>query len=463
VKGAGVPNGRASSKEETPRSVFTLRDVEQASGSLRIGPLDVVTPLALDRAKELGITIERDGASGPPQRTMTSYVSPALVQRPVSQPAQRGVLQQPARTTPAGPARVGPGLPRVAQAAAPSGSAALPRSGALYRRSAYGSAGERNVRAGQTDAALARPQVTVVGAGHVGASAGFALALADRFARVRLIDVVEGLAEGLALDMWHSAGLRGFDTRVEGSHRMADVAGSDVIVITAGRPRKPGMSRTDLTAANSEIVRSIAPSIKELAPNAVVVVVTNPLEEMTQLVCELTAFPPERVVGMGGVLDTARFRALVGLTGAVRAQDVRALVLGSHGAEMVIPLSQATANNVPLEQLLDSATLDGIVRRTRESGAEVTKLLQSGSAFFSPGSAISKQVQAIVDDSDEVIPACVRSRGAYGLIDTRVGLPVLLGRTGVRRIVDLALRPAERAELAASAKAIDERIKAMPR
>jgi malate dehydrogenase len=223
------------------------------------------------------------------------------------------------------------------------------------------------------------------------------------------------------------------------------------------------MSRTDLTAANSEIVRSIAPSIKELAPNAVVVVVTNPLEEMTQLVCELTAFPPERVVGMGGVLDTARFRALVGLTGAVRAQDVRALVLGSHGAEMVIPLSQATANNVPLEQLLDSATLDGIVRRTRESGAEVTKLLQSGSAFFSPGSAISKQVQAIVDDSDEVIPACVRSRGAYGLIDTRVGLPVLLGRTGVRRIVDLALRPAERAELAASAKAIDERIKAMPR
>jgi malate dehydrogenase len=305
--------------------------------------------------------------------------------------------------------------------------------------------------------------VTVVGAGHVGASAGFALALADRFARVRLIDVVEGLAEGLALDMWHSAGLRGFDTRVEGSHRMADVAGSDVIVITAGRPRKPGMSRTDLTAANSEIVRSIAPSIKELAPNAVVVVVTNPLEEMTQLVCELTAFPPERVVGMGGVLDTARFRDLVGLTGAVRAQDVRALVLGSHGAEMVIPLSQATANNVPLEQLLDSATLDGIVRRTRESGAEVTKLLQSGSAFFSPGSAISKQVQAIVDDSDEVIPACVRSRGAYGLIDTRVGLPVLLGRTGVRRIVDLALRPAERAELAASAKAIDERIKAMPR
>jgi malate dehydrogenase len=182
------------------------------------------------------------------------------------------------------------------------------------------------------------------------------------------------------------------------------------------------MTRTDLTAANAAIIREVAPVIRERAPAAVVVVVTNPLEEMTHLTAKITGFPPERVLGMGGVLDTARFRALVGLSGIAKPENVRAIVLGSHGAEMVIPLSQATVSGRPLEELLDAQTLAGIVQRTRDSGAEVTGLLKAGSAYVSPGSAIARQVEAIVRGSDDVVPACVASRGAYGIRDVRIGL-----------------------------------------
>jgi malate dehydrogenase len=182
---------------------------------------------------------------------------------------------------------------------------------------------------------------------------------------------------------------------------------------------------------------------------------------MTELMCRTTGFPPERVIGMGGILDTTRFKSLAGEAGNVRAEDVDAIVLGSHGAEMVVPLSRASANGTPLEDLLSAEALAGIVKRTRESGAEVTTLLRAGSAFASPGSAIARQVEAMIRGSDDVLPACVRSRGAFGTTDTRVGLPVRLGPEGVREIVALPLRDAEMRELRAAAAAIEARIRAM--
>ncbi len=417
-------------------SVVTVVDVEKAAdGVLRVGERDVITPLARDRATELGVRIERAGAV-----------------------AQSRELA--ARFAPKNAARANVAPARASLHGAPAGAPAGPHSGALYRRNAYGAGAMRPIRAGAANGAVAdtRPRVAVVGAGHVGAGAALRLAESNRFSRLALVDVVPGLAAGLALDMWHGAALGAFTTRVEGAEDLALLADADVVVIAAGRPRTPGMSRTDLTAANTEIIRTVAPAIAAHAPGAVIVVITNPLEEMTSLACELSGFEPKRVVGMGGLLDTARFRSLVGLTGFARPADVRALVLGSHGAEMVVPLSQASANGIALEELIGAETLAAIVQRTRESGAEVTGLLRAGSAFMSPAACIAAQVRAIVDPTEDVIPACVRSRGAYGTADTWLGLPVRLGRSGLREIVQLPLRPGELAALRDSAKAIGARI-----
>jgi len=202
------------------------------------------------------------------------------------------------------------------------------------------------------------------------------------FSRTMLIDIVPGLAAGLALDMWHSSGLRGFTTKSKVAPIFSALEGAEFVVVTAGRPRQPGMSRTDLTAVNAEIIGFVAEGIQRHAPQAVVVVVTNPLEEMTHLTAKMTGFPPRRVIGMAGVLDSARFCSLIALTGVARPQDVKAIALGSHGAEMVIPLSQANANGQPLEQLLPKEQLSAIIERARDSGAEVVKLLQKGSGIF---------------------------------------------------------------------------------
>jgi malate dehydrogenase len=285
------------------------------------------------------------------------------------------------------------------------------------------------------------------------------LAECNLFSRIVLTDIVPGLAEGLALDMWHSAGLRRFTTRLEGSSDLAAVADAEFIVVTAGRARQPGMSRADLTGVNAEIVKGVASAIRAHAPNAIVVVVTNPLEEMTHLMASHTGFAPERVIGMAGVLDTARFCALVGLTGIAKPEEVRAFALGSHGPEMVIPLSQASANGKSLEQLLDGETLAAIVERTRDSGAEVVKLLQKGSAYFAPAESAAAMVRAMALDTGEVLAACVQSQGAYGLVDTRVGLPVRLRRNGVAEIVQMELRPDELKALREAAERIAARIR----
>jgi malate dehydrogenase len=302
----------------------------------------------------------------------------------------------------------------------------------------------------------------VVGAGHVGAVAAMRLAESDLFDEVVLTDIVAGLAAGIALDLWHGAGLCGSSTRITGADSVDGVAGCDYVIVTAGRPRKPGMSRTDLTNVNAEIVGSVSERIKVVAPNAVVVVVSNPLEEMTHVAQVKTGFPAERVLGMAGVLDTARFCSLVGLTGQARPDEVIAYALGSHGPEMVIPLSAASAKGRRLTELIDGPTLDAIVERTRDSGAEVVSLLKTGSAYFSPGQSAALMVTTMArDDRSQILACAVVPNGQYGLRNTRVGLPVRLGRRGLAEIVELRLEPAERAALTDAAARLAERISAV--
>jgi malate dehydrogenase len=288
--------------------------------------------------------------------------------------------------------------------------------------------------------------------------AALRLAESDLFDHVAIVDVVPGLAAGLALDMWHGASLYGFSTPLSGSDELLSLRGCDYIIITAGKPRQPGMTRTDLTAGNAAIMKSVCKGIRQHAPDATLVVVSNPLEEMTHLAAQYTGFAQSRVLGMAGVLDSARFCALVGLTGKARPQDVRALALGSHGPEMVIPLSQAFVSSKPIESVLDASTLSAIVERTRESGGEVVKLLKKGSAYFSPAESAAAMVRIMASGSSEVIAACVRPQGAYGLTDARVGLPVRLDRRGLKEVVQLPLRPDELQALREAAARIAQRI-----
>jgi len=415
-------------------TVITAADVEKANGLLVIATKDVITPLAADRAKELGVKIERS-----------------------AQASARSARDLPkgAAARPTGPA----GL--VVRAPEPTALKPPPvtQSGALYRRGA--SVPPMNRPDWPTNAATTdpRPSAAVIGAGHVGAMTALRLAETSLFARIALVDIVPGLAAGLALDMWHSASLRAFTTRIEGSAELSAIVGADYVVVTAGKPRQPGMSRTDLTGVNAAIIEGVAEGIREHAPSSVVVMVTNPLEEMTHLMTKKTGFPPQRVVGMAGVLDGARFQSLVALTGIARPQDVVAIALGSHGPEMVIPLSQATVNGTPLQTLLPADQINAIVARTRDSGGEVVKLLQKGSAYFAPAESAAAMVVDMVRESDRVLVACVQSGGAYGIEDTRVGLPVRLGRCGVKEIVTLSLTTTEKAALAKAASSIAARVR----
>jgi malate dehydrogenase len=301
-------------------------------------------------------------------------------------------------------------------------------------------------------------RATVVGAGHVGATTALRLAEADVFDEVVLVDVVPGLAAGLALDLWHSSGLRRFATRLRGTTDLGEAGDADFVVVTAGRPRQPGMTRTDLTAVNAAIVGDVCESIRHHSPDAIVIVVTNPLDEMTHLAWRTTGFRAPRVMGMAGVLDAARFCALAALAAGERPDAVQAVALGSHGDEMVIPLSQARIGAEAITRRLDAPTLTALVDRTRQSGAEVVKLLGKGSAYFAPAAAVAAMVLAMANDTGEVLPACVRADGAYGVDGVYVGLPARLGAAGVLEIVELGLVPAELEELRRAALRIAERV-----
>jgi len=291
------------------------------------------------------------------------------------------------------------------------------------------------------------PKLSVVGAGNVGASAALYLAEAE-IGDVTLIDIVEGVAKGKALDLLEAGPVRGYDTMIEGSGDMKAVAGSDLIIVTAGLPRKPGMSRTDLLKANADIVRGIAQAIKTHAPKAFVITVTNPLDVMTYLMYRVTGFPRERVIGMAGVLDSARFRSFLAMEIGVSVEDIQAMVLGGHGDTMVQLLSTATVSGVTVKKLIPKERLGEIVQRTRDGGAEIVKLLQTGSAFYAPASSAVQMAEAILKDKKRLLPVCAHLEGEYGFRDLYLGVPAILGSRGLEKIVELNLTADEKAALA---------------
>jgi malate dehydrogenase len=301
------------------------------------------------------------------------------------------------------------------------------------------------------------PKLSVVGAGNVGASAALYLAEAE-MGDVTLIDIVEGVAKGKALDLLEAGPVRGYDTMIEGSGDMKAVAGSDLIIVTAGLPRKPGMSRTDLLKANADIIRGIALAIKTHAPKAFVITVTNPLDVMTYLMYRITGFPRERVIGMAGVLDSARFRSFLAMEIGVSVEDIQAMVLGGHGDTMVPVLSNATVSGVPVSKFIKKERLAEIVQRTRDGGAEIVKLLQTGSAFYAPASSAVQMAEAILKDKKRLLPVCAHLEGEYGFRDLYLGVPAILGSRGLEKIVELDLTADEKAALAKSAEDVKKGI-----
>ena len=297
---------------------------------------------------------------------------------------------------------------------------------------------------------MSKFKVTVVGAGFVGATAAQRIVEKD-LADVVLIDIVEGMPQGKALDMMESAPVEGFSSKIIGTNRYEDTAGSDVIVITAGLARKPGMSRDDLLLKNAEIVSGIVTECVKYSPEAIIVLVTNPLDVMTWLAWKKSGFPAERVIGMAGELDSSRYAYFIAEKLGCRPSDVKAAVFGGHGDQMV-PVPELTkVNGKPLTKLLDPATIEAINQRTRDGGAEIVKLLKTGSAYYAPASSTVKMVQAILKDAGEAIPSCVYLKGQYELSDVYCGVPAELGRKGVRKIVELPISDAQKKALHASA------------
>ncbi|HEV8479448.1 MAG TPA: malate dehydrogenase [Candidatus Eisenbacteria bacterium] len=297
-------------------------------------------------------------------------------------------------------------------------------------------------------------KVSVIGGGgNVGASVGTYIAergLAD----VVLIDILEGVPQGKALDLTQAAPLRTSNARLTGANDLAAVKGSDVVVITAGFPRKPGMSRSDLLLGNAEIVRNAAEAVKKNAPKATVIVVTNPLDVMAYLAYKVTGFPKNRVMGMAGVLDSARFRAFVAAELDVAAIDVQAMVLGGHGDSMVPLPRYTTVSGIPITELLPADVIERLATRTRNGGAEIVSLLKSGSAFYAPAASTYEMVKAVLDDEKRMLPCSVLLDGEYGLNDLFIGVPCVIGEQGVERVLELPLAESEKAALTTSANAV---------
>ena len=296
-------------------------------------------------------------------------------------------------------------------------------------------------------------RVTIVGSGFVGQTTAMRV-VEKGLAEVVLIDIVEGLPQGLALDIRESSPIEGFEPNVIGTNDYADTAGSDVVVITAGFPRQPGMSRMDLLGKNAAVVHDVVENVAPGSPNAVIVVVTNPLDEMTFLASEVSGFPKRRVVGMAGVLDSARLRYFIAEELGVSPSSVEAMTLGSHGESMVPLPRHATVGGKPLTELVDQGTLERLYQRTRDAGAEIVALLKKGSAYYAPSAAITRMVRAIARGDRDVLPACAWCEGQYGIRDVYVGVPVRLSASGVEEIVELELNEAEVGALRAAAEGI---------
>ncbi|HVE69928.1 MAG TPA: malate dehydrogenase [Thermoanaerobaculia bacterium] len=297
-------------------------------------------------------------------------------------------------------------------------------------------------------------KITVVGAGNVGATAAQRVAEKELAGTVVMVDVVEGVPQGKGLDQWQSAPIEGFDSRVIGTNGYDETAGSDIVIITAGIARKPGMSRDDLLNTNAGIVKQVAENIKRTSRDAIVIVVSNPLDVMAWVAKEVTGFPRERVIGMAGVLDTARYRAFLADAIDVSVRDIHAMVLGGHGDTMVPLISYTTVSGIPVTQFLDRARLDAIVDRTRSGGAEIVKHLKTGSAYYAPSAGAVEMAEAIVKDKKRVLPCSAWLEGEYGMRGLFLGVPCKLGRAGLEQIIEVELTADERAALAKSAEAV---------
>jgi malate dehydrogenase len=302
-------------------------------------------------------------------------------------------------------------------------------------------------------------KITVVGAGNVGATAAQRVAEKELARQVVLIDIAEGIPQGKGLDQWESAPIEGFDARVIGTNGYEESAGSGIYIVTAGIARKPGMSRDDLLTTNAGIVRQVCENIARVSPDAIIIMVSNPLDVMCYVAMQASGFPRERVIGMAGVLDTARYRSFLAMELDVSVEDIQAMVLGGHGDTMVPLISYTTVSGIPVTQLMDRATLDAIVDRTRNGGAEIVKYLKTGSAYYAPSAGAVQMAEAIVKDKKRILPCAAWLQGEYGMSDLFLGVPCKLGRNGLERVIEVELTAEERAELEKSADAVREPMK----
>ena len=302
---------------------------------------------------------------------------------------------------------------------------------------------------------MGRPKITVVGAGNVGGTIAQRLAETNCY-DVVLVDIVEGIPQGKALDLMQAGSICGFSSRVVGANGYDDSADSSVVVITSGVPRKPGMSRDELLATNTKIVRGVVQETARRSPNAILLMVTNPLDAMAHVAHRVSRFPKERVVGMAGVLDSARFRSFIAAELGISASEAQAMVLGGHGDTMVPLLRYTTVGGRPVSEWLPKEKLESLVRRTRDGGAEIVNLLKAGSAYYAPSAAVVEMVEAMLKDQKRVLPCAALCEGEYGFTGVFVGVPVKLGRGGVEAIIEYDLTPEERTALATSAVAVRE-------
>ncbi len=307
---------------------------------------------------------------------------------------------------------------------------------------------------------MARKKITVVGAGHVGEHVAWFCAMKE-LGDVVLIDIIEGMPQGKALDMSQAVTLEGWDSRVIGTNDYADTADSDVVVITAGLPRKPGMSREDLLDANAKIVKAVSEQVAKYSPNAIIITVTNPLDAMTYLCQKVTGFPYNRVFGQAGNLDSARFRCFIAMELNCSVEDVQAMVLGGHGDSMVPLRSCTNVSGIPITQLIPEDRLEAIIQRTRVGGGEIVKLLKTGSAYYAPALASVEMVEAVLLDKRRIMPCSAYCQGEFGINDIYVGVPVLVGENGVEKIVEVQLTDDELAALQKSANAVKETVETM--
>ena len=298
-------------------------------------------------------------------------------------------------------------------------------------------------------------KVTIVGAGNVGATAAH-WAAEKELADIVLIDIIEGMPQGKALDLMETRPVEDFDTKVTGTNDYKDTADSDIVVITAGLPRKPGMSRDELLDVNKKIVQGVTEQVCKYSPNAILIIVSNPLDAMCHVAKMVSKFPKHRVFGMAGILDTARFRCFVSIELNVSVEDIQAMVMGGHGDDMVPLPRYTTVAGVPITELMSKEKIDAIVSRTRKAGGEIVALLKTGSAYYSPSAAVVQMVESVLKDKKRVVPCAAYLEGEYGISDLYVGVPIKIGTKGVEQIIELKLTDEEKAALNKSANAVRE-------